>query len=360
RKNYSIFKTCCKGSSSAVVLGELICDKLKSSTVKAVCNRTSNDLANVMKSNFPAFNGNRSKFEKHMLKSLADKEDFNNFITYIQNPKEQAKSYIREAVQEYIFKDKKEKVLEKFKENVKRVKQEVSGALITATEKEKNRGKEGGLNMWVKEFVSLLKDELTFNTACCQSFSDIKDFDFLKQEIEKGHVSIIEELNSLSLDEIKKFQLKPEQMHIDQLESYCWVKCPFCSAVCTNTVTNHDEDHSVPFHRSVAVNGMHVINSVEISIEFCTTNVASDRSFHPTGDEKVLIPYKKYRTAGPRFATWDITSDKSALEYWKWFVSRFEKQLEDHYTLKFQSDGQIPSQWKRYSKDQAIKSLDNL
>ncbi|TNN58464.1 Interferon-induced very large GTPase 1 [Liparis tanakae] len=248
----SIFKKYCKGSSSAVVLGELICDKLRSSTVKAVCNRTSNDLAGVMKNNFPAFNGNRSKFEKHMLKSLADKEDFIDFITYIHNPKYQAKSYIREAVQEYIFKDKKEKALETFKKNVEEVKKEVSGALLTATEKEKKRGKEGGLNMWAKEFVSLLEDELTFNTDCCQSFSDIKDFDFLKQEIEKGHASIIEELNSLSLDEIKKFQLKPEQMFIDQLDSYCWEKCPFCSAVCTNTVTNHDEDHSVPFHRSLA------------------------------------------------------------------------------------------------------------
>uniref|UniRef100_A0A8C3AVZ6 Si:dkey-217f16.1 n=1 Tax=Cyclopterus lumpus TaxID=8103 RepID=A0A8C3AVZ6_CYCLU len=355
---YNIFKSFCKGSSSAVVLGELICDKLKRSTVKAVCNRTASDLAEVMKSNFPAFNGNRSKFEKHMLKSLAKKEDFNDFIAYIRNPKRQAEPYIREEVQKYIFTEEKEKTPETFKKNVEQVKNEVIQALFTATEKV--RGKEGGLDVWVEAFSSLLKNELTFNTDCCQNFSDMNDFDFLKEEIQKGHVSVMKELSSLSLDKIKEFKLKPEKMLIEELDNYCWEKCPFCSAVCTNLINNHDGDHSVAFHRCVAVNGMHVINSVELAIEFCTTNVASDESFYPNSNSKVLVPYKKYRTAGPHFAKWDITPDKSMLEFWKWFVSRFEKELEDHYKLKFQNNGRIPLMWKTYSKDRAITSLDHL
>ncbi|KAM6913423.1 interferon-induced very large GTPase 1-like [Lycodopsis pacificus] len=354
---YNIFRSFCKGSSSAVVLGQLICDKLKSSTVEAVCNNTAIELAGEMRCNFPAFNGNRSNLEKHLLKSLAEKEDFNGFITYIQNPRKQAETYIREEVQKCISTGQgKEKALTILKKNVDDINKLVRQALYEATEKVQTHRDP---DMWMEEFSSFLKDKLTFNTICCQNFSDLNSFDFLKEEIEKGLVSIIKELSSLSLDTMTKFRMKPDEILINQLCDCCWVKCPFCAAVCTNTVNDHNEDHSVPFHRSVAVNGMHVINSVELAIEFCTTSIASGRSFHPAGDPNVLIPFKKYRNAGPYFANWAITPDGSTLEYWKWFVSHFEKKLEDHYGLKFQGNGKIPIEWKTHSQDQAIKSLDN-
>ncbi|XP_075940603.1 interferon-induced very large GTPase 1-like [Anarhichas minor] len=355
---HNVFRSFCKGSSSAVVLGQLICDKLKSSTVEAVCNKTAIDLAGEMRCNFPAFNGNRLNLEKHVLKSLAEKEDFNGFITYIRHPRDQVETYIREEVQKYIFKKQRRKALNMLKKNVDDINTLVSQALYDTTEKVKTH--KGDPDMWVEEFSSLLKDELAFGTVCCQNFRDINNFDFLKEEIQKGLVSVKKEMSRLSLDKIKESRMEPDQILIEQLCNCCWVTCPFCAAVCTNTIKDHKEDHSVPFHRSVAVNGVHVRNSVELAIEFCTTSIASDEKFYPNQDSEVLIPYKKYRTAGPNFANWAITPDGSKLEYWKWFVSRFEKELEDHYGLKFQNYGEIPSEWKTHSKKQAIKSLDEM
>ncbi|XP_054464186.1 interferon-induced very large GTPase 1-like [Anoplopoma fimbria] len=363
---YNIFRSFCKGNSSAVVLGELICEKLKSSTVEAVCNKTAIDLAGEMKCNFPAFNVNRLHFEKHLLRSLAEKEDFHGFINYIRQPRNQAETYIREEVQKYIFREQRGKAQDKLRKNVEDINELVSQALFTATEKvkekqqEKMQGKKGDPDMWLEEFCSLLKDKLAFDTVCCQNFSDINNFDFLKEEIQKGLVLVLQEVSELSLDKIKEFRMKPDQILIDQLCNCCWVTCPFCAAVCTNTISDHEEDHSVPFHRSLSVNGWHIKNTVELSIEFCTTSIASDRSFHPTYDSEVCIPFKKYRTAGPNYANWAITPDESKLKYWKWFVCRFEKELEDHYGLKFQDNGQIPSEWNTYSKEEAIKSLDEM
>ncbi|KAK9535485.1 hypothetical protein VZT92_007863 [Zoarces viviparus] len=354
---YNIFRSFCKGSSSAVVLGQLICDKLKSSTVEAVCNKTAMDFADEMKCNYPAFNGNRSNLEKHVLKSLAEKEDFDGFITYIHHPRDQAETYIREEVEKYISTEQgKEKALKILKKNVDDINRLVSQALYDATDKVKTH--KGDPDMWMEEFSVLLNDKLTFNTISCQNFSDINSFDFLKEEIEEGLDSIIKELSSLSLDHMKKFRMKPDEILIDQLCNCCWVKCPFCAAVCTNTVNDHNEDHSVSFHRSKAVMGWHIRNTVDLSIDFCTTSIESDGSFYPAHDSEVIIPFKRYRTAGPNFAQWEITPDGSKLEYWKWFVSRFEKELEDHYGLKFQGDGHIPNEWKTHSKEQAIKSLD--
>ncbi|XP_053194204.1 interferon-induced very large GTPase 1-like [Scomber japonicus] len=359
KEYYNIFRSFCKGNSSAVVLGELICEKLKVSIVEAACNKTAIDLAGEMRCSFPAFNGNRLNLEKHVLKSLAEKEDFDGFINYIRRPRSQTESFIKEEVEKYIFTKYKVKAQNILKKNVEDINKHVSQALFDATEKVKTQ--RGNTDMWLKEFSSLLKDVLTFDTISSQNFSDINKFDFLKEEIEKGLTSIIKELNSLSLDKMKEFKLKPDQILIDRLCDCCWVTCPFCGAVCTNTIRDHSPDkHSVLFHRPSGIKGSHFRNTDEMRIDFCTTNVASDRSFYPRHDSDKSIPFKQYWTAGPDYANWSITPDEYKLTYWKWFVCRFKDQLEKHYKYKFKGEGEIPEEWKSYSKEAAIRSLNEM
>ncbi|XP_073351410.1 interferon-induced very large GTPase 1-like [Pagrus major] len=357
---YNIFRSFCKGSSSAVVFGELICEKLKSSTVEAVCNKTAIDFSGEMKCNVQAFNGNKLNLEKHVLKSLAEKQDFDGFITYIRNPRKQVEAFIKDEVKKYIFKGQRDKVQSILKKNVEHIKQLVSRALFDATEKIKTQG--GDTDTWVEEFSGLLNNHLTFDTICCQNFSDINNFDFLKEEIEKGlNFSIVMEMSSLSLDKMKEFRNTPDQILIDQLCDCCWVKCPFCAAVCTNTLADHNPDkHNVPFHRPSGIQGWHTRNTDQLVIDFCTTLVASDRNFHPHHDSEESIPYKEYPKAGGEYATWTITPDESKLLYWKWFVCQFQQQLEDHYKLKFHGRGEIPSEWRTHTKEEAIESLGEI
>ncbi|XP_074513451.1 interferon-induced very large GTPase 1-like [Sebastes fasciatus] len=312
-----------------------------------------------MRCSFPAFSGNRLNLEKHVLKSLAEKEDFDGFITYIRHPRSQAEEFIREEVQKYIFTDSTDKARNILQKNVDDIKNLVSQALFDATEKVGIQG--GDPDMWMEEFSSLLNDTLTFDTICCQNFSDINRFDFLKEEIEKGLESVMMEVSKLSWNKMEEFRMKPDQILIDQLCNSCWVTCPFCAAVCTNTLENHSpDDHSVPFHRSSAANGMYWKNTKDLCVDFCTTNVASDRVFYLGHESEEFFPFKQYRTAGPLYANWRITPDESKLKYWTWFVCRFEKQLEDHYKLKFQGEGEIPSEWKKHTKEEAIQSLDEM
>ncbi|XP_027141628.1 interferon-induced very large GTPase 1 isoform X3 [Larimichthys crocea] len=356
---YNIFRSFCKGNSSAVVLGELICEKLKSSTVEAVCNKTAIDLAGEMRCRCPAFSGNRLNLEKHVLKSLAEKEDLDGFITYIQRPRQQVETFIKEEVKKYIFTQNKNKAQKILKKNVEDIKRLVSQALFTATEEV--RTQRGNIEMWVKKFSSSLKDVLTFDTICCQNFNDIDKFDFLKEEIEKGLECVMHEISSLSLDKMNEFRLQPDQILIDQLCNCCWETCPFCAAVCTNTVKDHLPDkHNVPFHRPHGIKGWHFRNTDELVIDFCTTSVASDKRFYPRHDSDKTYPYKEYQKAGKEYASWEITPDGSQLTYWKWFVCKFQTQIEEHHKLKFHHSGEIPCEWKNYSKREAIKSLDEM
>uniref|UniRef100_A0AAZ1X7Y4 VLIG-type G domain-containing protein n=1 Tax=Oreochromis aureus TaxID=47969 RepID=A0AAZ1X7Y4_OREAU len=356
---YSIFRSLCNGNSSAVVFGEMICEKLKVSIVEAVCNKTAIDLAGEMRCTFPAFNGNRLNLEKHLLKSLAEKEDFDAFITYIQNPRKQVEAFIEEKVNEHMSGEHKNKALKILRKNAGNMDEFAYQALFDATNNVKTQ--RGDIDMWVEEFSSFLKDKLTLESISCQNFRDINNFEFLKEEIEKGLISITEEMNRLSLDKMKEFRLRPDQILIDQLCNCCWETCPFCAAVCTNTVKDHSpEDHSVPFHRSFAVKGAQYHNSEEMCIEFCTTKVASDGNFYAGKNTTKLIPFKQYRSAGPPYANWSITSDESKLKYWKWFVWQFQEELENHYALKFTGRGEIPSEWKTHTKEAAIQSLDEM
>ncbi|XP_043956580.1 interferon-induced very large GTPase 1-like [Gambusia affinis] len=356
---YNIFRSFCKGSSSAVVFGEIMCEKLKVSAAEAVCNKTGVDIAGEMRSNFPAFNGNRLNLEKHVLASLAEKEDFSRFTTYIRNPRAEVEAFIKEEVKEYMFttqKDKAQTILKKHVEDITRV---ISQALFETTETFKLQ--KVNIEMWVEEFSSKLKPKLTLDTISCQNFSDINNFEFLKQEIEKGMKSITTEMSKLSLEKVNDCRQKPDQILIDQLCNCCWERCPFCAAVCTNTLKDHSpEKHSVPFHRPSGIEGWHVRGTVDLVIDFCTTLVASDRAFYPKHDSENTVPYKKYPTAGEPFASWSITADASMLAYWKWFICHFQNEIEDYYHKKFQGYGEIPQQWKSFSKEDAIESLNEM
>ena len=293
-----------------------------------------------------------------MLTSLAEKAEFSRFITYIDNPRRQVEAFIKEEVEKYMFTDHKDKGLKILKKNADDISKLAIQALFEATEKVKEQS--GDVDMWMKEFSASL-NKLAFDTIYCKNFRDINNFDFLREEIEKGLKSIVKGMSRLSLEMVQECRQKPDQILIDQLCNCCWERCPFCAAVCINTLKDHSpEKHNVPFHRPSGVEGWHTRGTVDLVIDFCTTLVGSDRYFRPNHDSEERIAYKQYPTAGERYASWRITADASMLTYWKWFVCHFQKELEDHYDLKFQGRGEIPSAWRNYTKKEAIESLDEM
>ncbi|XP_056880315.1 interferon-induced very large GTPase 1-like isoform X2 [Takifugu flavidus] len=354
---FKAFKAFCKDSSSSVVFGGLICDQLKGSTIEASCIDSATNLADEMRCNHPVFNGNRTNLEKHMMKLLAEDEDFDGFMTYIHTPKKYMETFIGKEVEKYI-KDNRDKVQNILRRNVENITKLLIKALHDATKAVKTQ--RGNIEMWVKEFSRLTEHKVKLSISC-EGFSDIDNFDFLEEQIETGLTSNKEMMGDLSPDEIKKYRLQPDQILIDQLCNCCWVTCPFCSAVCTNTVKDHSPDkHSAPFHRPNGVNGRSFRGTTIFVVESCTTLVASDQSFYPHHDSDVTIPFKQYQTAGEECASWEITSDGSLLPFWKWFTYRFQKELEKHYDLRFTGDGEIPNNWGEIKKEDAIKSLDEL
>ncbi|XP_048012944.1 interferon-induced very large GTPase 1-like [Megalobrama amblycephala] len=356
---YSIFQKYCHGSASAVMFGEIICKKLKEPIDQSVYKKTARDLTDEMRSNCESLNGNRSNLEKHILKTLAEEEDFDKYMNYIHNPRDHFKSFIRDEVSRYITDKFSVSVLPKMKENIELLQQKIMKAAHESTEHvQVNRGDVG---LWLKRFTQQISDELIFSEKDIRGVKhdDVNDLNLLEDVLRQELTAIMTEISwrfnrntfTVNLD----YKFRPDELLIDHFCQCCWVQCPFCKATCTNTIENHPGDHSVPFHRVWGINGTYYRSTQNLSADICTSLVASHRDFN-TPDGR--IPYRDYRRAGGVYANWSITSDLSELPYWKWFVCRFQRHLEKHYSKTFEGYGKIPDEWRKYSKQDAIQSLD--
>ncbi|XP_051745741.1 interferon-induced very large GTPase 1-like [Ctenopharyngodon idella] len=356
---YSIFQKYCHGSTSAAIFGAIICQKLKESIEQSVYKKTARDLTDEMMTNCESLNGNRSNLEKHILKTLAEEEDFTKYMNYINYPRDYFKSFIRDEVSQYIIHKFSLSVLPKMKENIELMQQKIMKAAHESTEHvQVNRG---DVSLWLKSFTQQLSDELIFSEKDLSGVKheDVDDFNLLEDVMRQELPAIMSDISSrfnrktflVNLD----YKDRPHQILIHHFCQCCWVQCPFCKATCTNTIENHDGDHRVAFHRVDGIIGTYYGLTQNLCTDICTSLVGSDQHFNtPDGQFK----YKEYSTAGGVYAEWSITPDHSDLPYWKWFVCRFQKDLEKSYSKTFEGKGKIPAEWKKYTKQDAIESLD--
>uniref|UniRef100_A0A673IXB0 Interferon-induced very large GTPase 1 n=1 Tax=Sinocyclocheilus rhinocerous TaxID=307959 RepID=A0A673IXB0_9TELE len=352
-----IFQKYCHGATSAAIFGKNICQKLKEPIEQSVYKKTARDLAAEMRTECASLNGNRSNLEKHILETLAEEEDLEKYIDYFNNPRDHFKSFIRDEVSIYITDQFSVSVLPKMKENIELLQQKIMKAAHESTEHVQVNS--GDVGLWLKSFSQQLSDELIFSE---KDLSGVKhddadvDFKFLEDVIRKELSAITSDISNTHTYNTKlDVKFRPDELLIDHLCQCCWVQCPFCGATCTNTRENHDGDHSVPFHRLIGINGNRCFLSQNFCVDICTNLVASDKDFLTLGG---LFPYKEYRKAGGVYAKWSITPDCFELPYWKWFVCRFQKDLGNHYKKKCVGNGEIPDQWKKLRKQDAIESLD--
>ncbi|KAL6483808.1 hypothetical protein MHYP_G00086800 [Metynnis hypsauchen] len=354
---FSMFKKQCAGATATAVFADFVCNKLKPSILQSVCDQTAIDAAGEMRANYPAFNGNRSNLEKHILQDLAEAESFERFITYIKNPKKHFSDFIETKFKEQMLEGRNPRILDILRNSANMKQSSVSTAVQKATQETK-RTKDG--NEWLRRFSLELKGEMKFTLSDLESAqyqvpTDTEYFGEVMnktlQSVFKDIISSFDHISSVRMDE---FRQRPEDILMKQLCG-CWDQCPFCAAICTNTIEGHDGKHSVPFHRPGGVNGMLWHNTDSLVVDICTSLVASDAYICISHERHV--PYKRYTEAGPNYHCWSITPETSEHAYWKWFVCRFQKDLEQHYGKTFQGRGEIPTTWTDITKKEAIESL---
>ncbi|XP_035280697.1 interferon-induced very large GTPase 1-like [Anguilla anguilla] len=304
-----------------------------------------------MKTNNQALNGNRSNLEKHVLKHLAEKECFESYEEYLDYPERYLEKFIQENVERFCADIKPHKMYQDHLETLKR-------QIITASTEvtTKVAEKKGSASMWLTDMCENVGKLIVIDRDELHSIKEehIEDWQFLKHMMATSLEEMIKDEKEIDVNSLRK---TCTSILFQQLQG-CWAQCPFCKAICTNTIPNHDGEHSVTFHRCVALAGWHSRGTDHFSINFCTTAVSSDHQFIPRWNENESIPYKTYRKAGDPYNKWNITPDGSVQRYWKWFICQFQEQLENKHEFKFVGDGAIPNEWKTYTKESALAELE--
>ncbi|XP_040839881.1 interferon-induced very large GTPase 1-like [Ochotona curzoniae] len=349
------FEISIQGATSIKTFVDFLWNKLSPAVSKTIREKAVPKIAGDMRNTCPEFNGNRANLEKHILISLAEEENFEKYWQYIHYPKSFFRSYIETQIRKYCSGSGAEAIQAFLKLSLDDIKNVLLSAIHKSTAQAKD--KSSTASEWLDLFCDHLGSNLIFPRSDLISIEhqEIKDMEFLKEAMSADLDPAMEtvEQNCLSIP-VEEFIPAIEKILSEHLCG-CWKQCPFCKAICTNTISAHDGDHSVPFHRPQAVSGWHWLTTDNLTIDCCTSLVASDCSFLLSEDEK--FPYKNYRQAGGDYATWSITPDSSSQPYWKWFVSHFRSNLEEKYQKRFAGKGQIPDEWARITKQEVLDDL---
>lgn len=375
---FQLFKRYCQGAESVKTFGSVLINSLQEAMHYALSENLSIEIADYLSHHHKALRGNKSNLEHHIMKHLAEKENFEEYINYINNPNSFCREFIRECVVKHIN-DEQMKVLETISSSWSLLIEKVMVECSSASEK--MRETQGKASMWLDEFCSRLGQEIPLSR---EDFRTIENLDVdnaqilqetvassLKDMLEKGQKNPKSILGSGPI--IFKLKEKPVDILFEQL-SGCWEQCPFCKAVCTNTIPNHETDHTVEWHRCQAIGGLfhqksiyeHVKDYIwdiedknKFVLDLCSTSVISNATFksHNSGN---WISFKQYRDAGPPYERWKITADDQDRLYWKWFICTFSEQLEKQHNFKFAGRGKIPENWKQIKKDKVIKEMNDI
>ncbi|KAM4878234.1 interferon-induced very large GTPase 1-like [Sylvia borin] len=354
---FQCFQISCQGATSITTFAVFLCNKIEAALHQEVYERTAKNIADDMKGKSTDFQGDRANLEVCILRYLAEEENFEYFKQYLKFPKEFFQRYIETRVKSHCLDGNRR--LEKFLcSSLDLLYRNIMSAVSLSTQIVKDRkDREDKVSLWLDEFCRELAEVINLPRSDLKGIEhqEVTDIEFLSSAMAKA----VEDLRDRLLKEFAgpDMSLFSRQPHTILAEHFsgCWAQCPFCGAVCTNTIQGHDGDHQLIFHRPRTLMGTMWDGTDHLVIDICSSLVTTDLRFKFDGGE--WFPYKTYRDAGPPVSTWNILPDSSTQAYWKWFVSHFRTELEDLYNGKFQGKGEIPEAWQRITKQEVLSEL---
>ncbi|XP_044934193.1 interferon-induced very large GTPase 1-like [Mustela putorius furo] len=349
------FKISCQGATSVKTFVDFLWQKLSPAVSNTIWEKTAPRIAGDIRSTCPAFNGNRANLEKHILISLAEEENFDNYWSYLHDSKSFFRNYIKKHIETYCSDQGSEKIRTFLKISLDDIKNAILSAIHESIKRAKD--KSSTVSEWLDLFCDQLGSNLIFPRKDLISIEhqEIKDTEFLKEAMSEALDPTMKRVEQNCMTVLEQEMVPQIEKMLSEHLCGCWKQCPFCRAICTNTIPTHEGDHSVPFHRPQVVNGICFYKTDDFVIDCCTNLVASNVLLVLRDDWK--IPYKNYREAGGDYAMWSITPDSSTQPYWKWFVSHFRSNLEAMYQGNFKNKGEIPDAWAQIKKQDVLDDL---
>ncbi|XP_030193336.1 interferon-induced very large GTPase 1-like [Gadus morhua] len=294
----------------------------------------------------------RMDFQYSVLKDLLSKERYDDFKEYTSS----YEKFIREWIQEQIEKRFSDgtKLLELEDKYLKQCIRCIDTAIQKAQVNKKPTQKE-----FVQDICKELGDKLVISqdalSACMALLKEAtaeKFADFLKKSVMEMEQALQKKQKQT------KFKAKLDGLGSKPLDKLtaklvgCGKQCPFCKAPCEAGAEAH-KAHRVEIHRPQGFGTYRHDDSTKLISYICTSAVFSDKIFKHVDTKWEWHPYKEYKTF---YEDWEIPADGSytASDYWKYVMVKFNKDFAKSYDAK---PADIPTEWRKISKEDAEKSL---
>ena len=208
------------------------------------------------------------------------------------------------------------------------------------------------IGVWLSKFHDTVMGTLQLDANELSAFLGSKDVQMVNahsftREVIKGlrklHRTLLESEDFRKLDpsDMLEWSSKPYDI-ICESHSGCTEQCPFCMEQCDYNDEKHSCKHFVTLHRPKCLGGYRWASSKKMSIDLCTTAVASDVTFKNSKTDNKPHPYKEYETIYPQ---WNILADQSleASLFWKWVVANYTTEIATKFDME---ETDIPQEWK--------------
>ncbi|XP_027528635.1 interferon-induced very large GTPase 1-like, partial [Neopelma chrysocephalum] len=128
----------------------------------------------------------------------------------------------------------------------------ILSAVASSIQRVKDRkDRKDKISLWLDEFCRELTELINLPRSDLKGLEhqEITDIEFLNKAMAEALPAMKDKLREEFADaDLSCFERKPHTILAEQFWG-CWEQCPFCGAVCTNTIRGHDGDHQVLFHR---------------------------------------------------------------------------------------------------------------
>ena len=298
----------------------------------------------------------RVSLQINVLKELAEKENFEEYIQYILDPISYLKNWIKCQLSEY---STKPIVLDRVMTTVLRPKiQEIEAHYLLS----------------LKNCFASISTEVkpAFREHAVTFYHSVSDYMRNIPLTRFDYISVFDTPISNSDEFIEYFSSSFKT----QLEKHCWAVwlknllsqnlnyqlisdyllqcqslCPFCSEPCLLSSLTHDH-YCCSLHRPTGIRGWHYEHNDKFATNECTISLKRKEKFKHLG-----ISYKMadYKTVNEHFASWKILKEDAVeSKYWQWVFYTFRFQFMEYYNYKFNNE---IDNWSDLQKEDVISNL---
>ncbi|XP_019124597.2 interferon-induced very large GTPase 1 [Larimichthys crocea] len=293
----------------------------------------------------------RMSFQYSLLLDLLSKNDFEEYLSYINSYEDYVKKWILNKILEHFS-----KITTTFEFEDKHLQSSIN-SINDAINKAKIE-KKGNLKTFVEHVCQELGDKLVISQDALGTFMILNNADL--EQFAKWLTECVKNMAQAVGEKFKKtdIQMKLKTLHVKpQNELFtkligCGQQCPFCKSPCDAGGQEHKE-HFTSLHRPEGLGEFRWIFTGKLVVDICSSSVCSDTHFRCSATNGERHPYKDYRTI---FPDWHIPPDVSleASDYWKYVLATFNNKFAKEYNAQ---PADVPDTWKSITHKQAEESL---